>query len=42
MNDNGNRSLAQVGFVDVAEYAVVLAVTLVSMVGLLRFLGLVG
>ncbi len=28
--------------VDIAEYAVVLAITLVTMVGLLRFLGFVG
>jgi hypothetical protein len=37
-----NKEWSQNAVVDIAEYAVALAITLVTMVGLLRFLGLVG
>jgi hypothetical protein len=41
MDNYLNRQWSQTAVVDIAEYAVVVAITLVTMLGLLRFVGLV-
>ena len=41
MDNYVNKEWSQSAVVDIAEYAMVLAITLVTMLGLLRFVGLV-
>lgn len=42
MNNCIEKGWSPIAVVDIAEYAVALAITLVTMVGLLRFLGFIG